>query len=355
MDLSPVDFCGEMVSSFAETLYTLVFEDPKLSAIATIVTGIKAKKQVVILGILDLVGRKKTTTQCAPLDSEEQIDSVEKFWDPEHIEDRFVECWKNLLEKFTVWGLKSGIQKPDLTGTDFANFLEDQILDGLRRSVLRIAWFSDKDAESFTDGGHVKDGLNLDYFNPIDGFWKQFYAIVAANPAQRVTISENAGANFAAQAFDAADITARKVTGIFQQMYAKADERLLGSSDVAFYVTRSMAEQYRLERTDFANIEISYKRTEEGWDYLEYNGIPIIVLAFQDRMIKQYFSSATVAYQPHRAYLATKSEMQIGVEEERNLSEIETFYDQREKEYVADILYTLDAMAVRDEMFVFAY
>ncbi len=196
LDLTPVDWCGEQVQSFAEAFYEATFDSPALAEVFSIVTGIVAKKQIVILGFMDIVGRKKTVATCAPKESDRKIRSKQKLWDPEWIEDRFVECWKNLLEKFTVWGLNVGIKKPDLTGTDFANFLEEAISSQIKEAIYRIAFFGDKDAEFQSDGGLIADELNgipldIDYFTPIDGLWKQFYAIVAANPEQYTRIDAN--------------------------------------------------------------------------------------------------------------------------------------------------------------------
>ncbi len=354
VDLSPVDFCGKQVMSFKEAFWTKTFENPALNELLTVIPGVKAKQQVVILGLIGMVGKTMQTTNCAPDVSDQEIPSIEKFYDPGYVEDRFTECWKNLLAKFTVWGLKAGINKPDLTGTDFADFLEERVIDGLQQSIYRIVWFAEKTADHIADGGHFTDGLDLRYVNTIDGLWYQFFAIATANPTQRITIAKNAELTFALQKFTPQDVTDQVVTGYFQDMVDNTDERF-DEEEKAFYVTRSVASQYKRERKAFTNIDEAYKRTETGWDYLEFDGIPVYVLKFEDRMIKQFQSSATAAYLPHRIYLATKENLHLATEEEGGMTSIDAFFDQKDKQYYIDMLYSLDALIIEDYKLMVAY
>lgn len=354
LNLDPVDFCGKQVMSFQEALWIATFEDPQLRELLTIIPGVKAKQQVVILGFLGLLGKKANTTQCAPEVSDSNIPAVQKFYNPAYIEDRFTECWKNLLEKFTVWGLKSGIRKPDLTGTDFANFLEERVLESLRQAIYRIVWFADTAAENIADGGNLTAGLDPEYFTMLNGFWKQFFAIATANPGQRVTIAKNSGASYALQAFTPTDTTNQVVTGYFQSIVTGMDERLAGMNP-KFFVTRSIAEQYRAERRAFANIDLAYMRTEEGWDMLEYAGYPVIVLNFEDRMIKEFFNTGTAWHLPHRIYFTTIENLHLATEEEGALSEIDAFFDKKDKQYYIDVLFALDTMVVEDYKVMLAY
>lgn len=459
--LSATDFCGKQVMGFDEAFWVKTFENPNINELLTVIPGVKGKQQVVILGLLDLVGRKATTTQCAPLVSDQVIPDVQKFYDPGYIEDRFVECWKNLLTKFYVWGLKNGIRKPDLTGTDFANFLEERVIDGLIQSIYRIVWFSDKAAAHFADGGIITDSIPLDYINPINGLWKQFFAIAAANPTQKYTISANNGGlatpalpvgtagtsgslatdnyfvrvsainasgetvaspetaaiavtgptgsisvaytavpgatgyrvyvgttagaqtvyfpdaasplvitslagtagtpktvntatTYAGQAFTPADVTNQTVTGIMQAMINGMDERLAGF-DPKFYVTRSVAQQYMAERRAFPYIDLAYDRQEDGFDRLYIDGYEIVVLKFEDRFIKQFHDSGAGYYLPHRIYFTTRDNLHMATEEEGRMTELEAFYDQKDKEYYIDMLYTVDALVIEDYKVVLAY
>lgn len=354
LNLDPITFTGRQIETMKEAFWTAVFLNPQISTLLLVVPGIKAKQQVVILGMLGLVGKKKGA-QCKPDVSDEQIDAIEKWWDPEYIEDRFEECWKDLLGKFTAWGLKNGIDKPDLTGTEFALFLEERIATALAESVYRIAFFGDKTIDNIADGGVLKDGVDIRYFNAINGFWKQLFAIATAKPDLHVAIAKNAGANVAAQKFTAQDTTDQVATGILESMVAQADERLLADPNVGFIVTKSFADQYKRERKKATGFELPYLRVEQGIKVLEYDGIPLYVLGIQDRIIKSYMTGAK-SNLPHRVILTTiASNLQLGVEEESDLSALDAFYDKTEKTYIIDTGYSIDAMVVEDHMTVTAY
>lgn len=207
--LSATDWCGKQVVAFREAFWTLTFQNPSINSLVTVVPGIKGKQQIVILGLLDLVGKTKSTAQCAPDVSDQVIDDVQKFWNPNWVEDRFVECWKNLLEKFYVWGLKNNIAASDLTGTDFADFLLERVIDGLVQSIYRIAWFGKTNIANVSGGGVLKNGVDIRYFNAIDGFWEQFFDVAAEFPEHYSQIPNNYGG----VATPAAATTATATTG----------------------------------------------------------------------------------------------------------------------------------------------
>jgi hypothetical protein len=351
VDLSPVDFCGKQVMSFTESFWTTTFQNPAINELVTVIPGVKAKQQVIILGLIGLVGKTKTLGQCAPDVSGQTIPSIEKYYNVNQIEDRFVECWKDLLDKFVVWGLKNNIQKPDLTGTDFANFLEERVVDGLVQSIYRFAWFGDTAITS----AQLSAGLDVRYFNAIDGYWKQLMTIATAHTEQYVNIPNNAGASYAAQAFTAADTTNQLITGIMQQMIDKADTRLTSDPDLKFYVTKSVADQYKRERKAFPYIDLAYGRTESGMQTMQIDGYDIVVLDFEDRFIKSYFNNGTKYNNPHRIYLTVKSNLHLPVEEQGSMTDLEAFYDKRDKQYYIDMLYTIGALVVEDYKVVIAY
>lgn len=355
LDQSDLTFSGKQITSLKEAFFTATFTNPALSDVFKVVTGIKAKEQIVIFGLLGLVG-KKSGTNCAPDTNGSTIPAIEKWWDPEWIEDRFEECFKDLLKKFTAWGLKNGIDKADLTGTEFALFLEERISQSLAEAIFRIALFGKKTAANVAGGGVIKDGIDVRFFNPIDGFWEQAFAIVAANSNQRVAIAKNGGASYAAQKFDQTDIDNQVITGVLREMIAAADERLTADPNAQFWVTKSVADQYKAERLKAgANLEIGYTRTEAGMQQFEFDGYTINILSIQDRIIRAYMDNGTKWNLPHRIFFGLVDDHQLGVEEEGNLTELDPFYDKTSKKYIVDLGFQLDMKIVEDYKNVFAY
>lgn len=355
--ITPADltFNGKEIQSLNEAVLTDVFAKPALHQIHTVVTGVTAKMQIAFLGLLGLVGKKKAA--CDITANTGGIAMTEKFWQPEYITDRFEDCWETLKGTFFIWGLKNGIQKPDLTATDFANFFQERLSDAIYECWLRVAWFSDKQAAD-ADGspyGYFTAGIDLDFWNTIDGFWKQLFSIATTDTNRRSTIARNAQTSISAQKFTAADTTNRVVMGIFEDMKYNADFRLREKSDLMFVVTQSMFDQYSKELRSYTNVELSYERIEGGYTALSFEGIPVIAVSFFDRMISGYMNDGAGYYRPHRAVLTTKEQLQIGIEEEAALSEFDPFYDKRTKKYYVDFGFMMDAKVSQDHLVQVAF
>lgn len=347
---------GKEVTALSEAVIERVFQKPGLRDFHTIIPGIVAKTQVVFLGRLGLVG-KKNTGNCAPAANASEIGVSDKFWLPEYIEDRFQKCWTDLEETFFVWGLGKGIKKAELSGTDFWNFLEEILADAVEECVLRLAWFGDKDAKnySYSPPGVIKNGIDVDYFNPIDGFWKQIFAAVATNSARKAgTITKNSGSTFDLQAFDDNDITNKVVSKYFRLLLTKADYRLRGETGIRIYCTQSMFDQYVAE-LEASGLTPAFEVITNGITVLKRSGVEIVAINFWDRYINTYESNALKAHLPHRALLTIKENLQIATEEESNFSELTTYYDPKEKDMTIDFGFNEDAMLVEDYMMEVIY
>jgi hypothetical protein len=354
---SDLTFSAEQIRSISEAIIEKYFNKPSLTEFHTLVPGIEYKKKIAILGVLGLVG-KKTNGDCTTDINPGQIGMSEKEWTPEYITDRFAQCWEDeLKDSFFVYGLKAGIEIADLTNTDFANFLEDRIGDAMAEGVYRHAWFGDKDAANYDDSpaGTIKNGVDVDYFNAIDGFWKQIFAICAGNADQLIAITANSQSTYADQKFDATDTTNEVATNTYQGMIDGADERLTESGNAFIVSTKSLADQYKRERKKASGIEPAYTRVEKGISYLEVDGVRVYVFSFWDRMIKAYFNNGTKYHLPHRAILVQKENLQIGTKEQGALAKLDPFYDKLTKKYYVDFGFNLDAKIPDDVQIMAAY
>lgn len=353
---SDLTWNGEEIKQLSEAIYEGVYSKPELTKFHTIVSGIKAKKQIVLLGALGLVGLKQTGCSITP--NAGTITMSEKFWDPEYVGDRFQQCWTDLRESFWVWGLKPGVEKADLGKTEFSAFFSERLEDAMQEMIYRIAWFNDTDASlvSASPAGTVTAGTTIGYFNIIDGFWKQLFAIAVADTARKTTAlsSRNAQATFALQAFTSDDTTNKVAETCFQNLKYEADFRLREEPNLVIVATQSLVDQYAKELRS-RNIDASFERIEKGFTSLKFEGIEIIGVSIWDRMIRTYFSNGTKYYLPHRAVLTTKENLQIGVEEIGNLSELDPFYDQTTKLFNVDFGFNIDAKIIEDYKVQVAY
>lgn len=354
-DLSNLDFNGEEVKALGECIQESVFTNPEATLFHEFVPGIKAKKQIAILGKVDgLTG--KGTGGCDPANDVLNIGTSQKFWNPEPVSNRFAYCWTELKDSFFIYATKNGLDIANLEGTDYLNFIESRLSEAMKEEVLRIVWFSDTAADHSDATGVITPGTDLGYFNKIDGLWKQLFAIVTAD-SDRLTSgldTRNGGASYAAQEFTATDVTNRVVTNTLQNMRYGSDSRLRSKTNLMYVVTQSVADQYEKELTE-ANVAFTTDRLENGMSQLKSGSITVVSFEFWDRIIRGYEDNGTTYNLPHRAVLLTKDNTQVGTEEVANLSEIDVFYDRKEKKNYVDTAYKIDAKIIEDELVQVAY
>lgn len=354
---SDITFNGEEIRGVSEALFESTFAKPELAQFHEVVNAIVVKKQIVILGrINELVGAG--TGACDPADGTATITMSEKFWDPVTVSDRLALCWTQLKSTFWAWGLKQGISKPDLTATDFANFVLERLDDAMFEMIYRLVWFNDVDAATTaaSPAGVLTAGTNPVFFNKLNGMWKQLFAIVAAD-ADRLTTglsARNGQSTFALQKFTSTDTTNLVVTSTLENMVTDSDYRLRGEESAQFVVTQTVYDQYKKELKR-ANIAFTTERTEQGIQMLEADGIQVFAFQFWDRIIKQYYSDGTKYFLPHRAILTTPQNLQVGTGEESAFSDVDIFYDKTKKKTFFDFQLDIDAKVIQDELVQLAY
>jgi hypothetical protein len=244
------------------------------------------------------------------------------------------------------------LNEPDLTGTDFAAFIVDRMNDAMAEDVLRIAWLGDTTAESVdaTPSGILSSGVSpLDY-NQLDGFWKQLFAIGAANPDQVYTITENAAASKAAQ--DA--LAANRAFLTFQALNNNADFRLRSAQNKIILTTMSLLDNYATYLETQGN-DASFIRIEDGFSTLRYRNMEIIGVDLWDRYIRADFDNGTTYDIPHRAVLTTKDQLALGVDASSALADLDQWFEKLTKKTNFRGGYKMDVKALESYMFSLAY
>ena len=347
-DPSGLAFNGKEIMSLAQNIFERVFVKPQLSSILTVITGIKAKEQIGFLGKIGLVGRN-IGSSCAPTVSEEGITASDKFWEPAAIEDRFSQCWKDIKNSFFIWGTKNGIKIADLTDTEYIQFLEERFADAVWEAVLRIAYFGDTDAANVYDDGVITDDIDITYFNHIDGIWRQLFDHFTTSPT--TAISRNAQASYANQEFVAADVTNKVATVAFSAIVDAADYRLKGDPNAVFQVTWSVWRQYQKElEASSATNELAWVMMQDGKKALAYNGFPVIPLDFWDRNIRAYEDTGSKWNKPHRILFTVPTNIAVGTEETEMMSQMETWYEKKDRTVYTDIAWRMDAKVLEEYM-----
>lgn len=335
-------FDREQIKGISEAVFESGFAKPELNLFHKVVTGIVAKKQMAILGRLNgMVGLGDGS--CDPDEETNAFGGTDKTWDPAVVSARLPQCAKDLENTFFAYALKPGVTKNDLTSTDFAVYVEELIGDLMSDAVLRNAWFGDTAAENVTDGGVITDSINPAYFTKVDGFWKQIFAIVAADATRKTAglATKNAAATFALQAFTTTDTTNRVVSLALQNARFGADLRLRAKANKIFVCTQSVVDQYETELID-QNKSYTLENVMEGISMLKSGGITVYGFDFWDRTIQTAYSNGTKWFLPHRAVLLNPENMQIGTENTESLTELDVFYDKVSKKEFFDFQFNID-------------
>jgi hypothetical protein len=352
-----LDFTGDIVKSSSEAVFVSAFAIPDVNQFLSIVGGIKTKKQIAILGRLNsLLGLG--SGECNPSGRTVTSALSGKEWNPATVSDRLTYCWTEIAETFFIWATKNGLEKNDLTGTDFALFVEQLLTPEIKETWLRLAYFGDTDAANYDDSpaGVITNGTNLAFFNKIDGIWKQIYAIVGADASRKTAglATKNGQSTYALQAFNDTDTTNKVVTKTLQNMRFGADSRLRNKQGLIYTTTQSVADQYERELIEY-NVAYTTERLEEGIMVLRSGGITVLSFEFWDRIIESFYNNGTKLFLPHRAILSVAENIQVGTEEESNLSEFDMFYDKNTKTTNVDFQFNLDAKVIIDHEIQVAY
>ena len=334
-----------IVQSMSETLFEGYFKDEKIQEAYSIQTGIKAGKQVIVFKRhTGLAGFNRTGCSTTANDTWE-IDAQEKSWAPKYVGDRFEMCYDDFLDTFFAWRNKNGVDKPDISGTELAAFIVEQLQDTISEVYMRLADFGDKGLAAGT-GNNITAG-QVKYFTPIDGFFAQLDDIVAADASRKSTTagltSRNGQVTYALQKFTTgagSDTTNAVVTTALDAVWYDADMRLRGmdKNSLVYKVTQSVYDQYERERKAVGSIPEAYRRVEDGVLQLFCNGIEVKPMSHWDRIIAEFFgddATPTSAVRPHRIWLTTRTNNIVGCEELADLSNFKAWFsDDDEKFYL---------------------
>jgi hypothetical protein len=347
IDFSNFTFTAEQIRDINELIFDDVLQAPELTLLCTLYPGIVFDKEIGFIGEGDLVGKKRQG--CDPLPQQWKIGTRKVTWTPKPWEILLKECWTDLEATAAVYSLRTGCDIADFTDTDYYALVVEVLTKAVKKFIIRLVWFNDTDAEDVTDGGVITDGTDLGCFNILDGFFKQFLTLVAANPAQRVTITENAGASYALQALDPANMPA-----YLQKLKFNAPMVLRGRQASSFIVcTQSFYDAWDMYLQG-KDLESTYANLINGQTTLAYNGIPLIPMPVWDEIIAAYEDTGTKLNNPHRAILTIKEVLAVGVDGEDSFEKMDTWYEKKERAVYTELMGKADAKVLNPAMFQMA-
>lgn len=344
LSLNPLE-----AAELSEAILEQVFVQGDLAEMHDISTGIQFNKQIPFISNVGESG--KVSADCVPPEAD-GVTVTQKLWLPKIIEARFIHCQKDLNALFKLAQRVRRINPEffDKINSPVFEVLSAKIIDSLKRSIFRLAWFGDTAADVTANGGVFLAGTDLGLFTPIDGFWKQIFAEVTG--AKRITITQNAAVSFAAQLA----ITPTEAKQYIDAVYKAADARLKANPDAAFYVTETIYEAYaQWIRDEAAGNGGLTQVVVDGVQRVAYNGRPVMPIYEWDRYIQTYQQNGVVYNLPHRILFTMPMNLAIGTVAESDLETLDSFYDKTLKSNIVDYAYSLDAKFLEDYLAVVAY
>ena len=218
-----------------------------------------------------------------------------------------------------------------------------------------------KDTENtvtVNEGGYITEDVDPEYFDIIDGLFKQLRGLVAEDNNRGQTITANSKTSKADQM---GEMTPDSAYSLLSSMWYKAPIKLRqmrADTNVdnrpKFLVTQSIAdayEQYLIGK----GIDRTYVNLVEGVQVLSFLGVPVVPMAIWDEMIQAYNDLGDTYFKPHRALLTTKSVLAVGTPNgDREFGEFDIWYDKTSRKNYILLKDKLDAKIANPDHFIYA-
>lgn len=321
LDLDKFTFQGRVVQAISELLMDETIKGPDINSVHTVFPDIVAHTEVGFIGKGGLIGQ--ANSGCSPAPKPWKVNTRKLLWEPATWEVLLHLCWTELEQSAAVYALRTGVDIPDFSDTDYMNLVLQVLNESIMDFWWRLFWFNDTAADNVSSGGIITDGTDTSYFSMINGFWQQIYAQYASNPAQHAAIiTENAGATYIAQRLDPDNIVK-----YFADVVFSAPIPLRKQSDRFLLVTQSVYDAYTQYLMNAHSLESARLMLMDGREALSYNGTPVIPNAKWDDIIETYEDTGTKLNNPHRIVFTAQSVLGVGVDNPDSFERLRIWYD----------------------------
>lgn len=354
LDLSEFTMNEDEAREVSKLIFEAAITGGDLSEYHEIETGIEHKTQIPFIGTLGLVGAK--VAGCDRNENPAQIKLTEKYWDPELIGDRLKHCATDVNALLKLFKKAKRINPDFYDRIDAEEFgvIVAKVAEAITAMLNRIVWFNDKAAANVTGSGVITDGVDLKYFNIINGLFKQILAEVPEGAANHVTIAANDEATYTAQQNLAADVGLKTLRKMYNGMDARFFDTWQKGAEPQFLLTRQLFQNYQ-DYLEDKSLAFTMAEVKDGVTAMSYRGIPIKVRHDWDANIRAYQDNGTKWNLPHRAVLTVKENIPVGTLSTEDLSKIESWYEKKDKANYIDFDLKLDAKHLLPYLTVAAY
>ncbi len=351
LDFSNITPDNGAVREVNKLVFLEVLQADRIGTLLDIHRNVYNGDKLGLIGEFGLLGL--ASTGCSPEYGNDAINTAEKEWDIAAWQIAENLCYADVESTLVKYTLESGTNIADMTANDY---LDEVVVPRLELAIMkmyiRLAFFSDKDAETTANGGILKVGVNKNYFNLTDGIFKQLYAGVTAGTTKRVSIAANSEATIA----DQMNAINSQAVDVLDDMIAAAPAKLRQNSEQIIYVSQAFATGFeaQLLKTYYGS-ELQWQSLFNGIRETTYRGIRIRVVPMFDEIIQNYEGTATAYNLPFRAIYTTERNLALGVNGTDEFAELDIFFDRTTR---LNHIYATDkmgAMVIDESMAVIAY
>lgn len=320
------------ITELRELLFETVYNDPDIDLVISNETGVSNGKK---LGRIYSMGEVGTNhSGCSPTYENINIQGVEKTWELGSWEIAKHICYEELENTIVEESMNTGTERAYLADTPYWDTVLMPLLEkAIKEMFWRIAWFGDKDAKNIANGGNITAGFDPKLFNMCDGLWKRIFAIMTANPGQRVSIA----ANVATEKINNADTVTYKAQKeairqsgaaikVFDELLSEADSRIFDQGGIIM-TTNSLFKALRNDVKNLHNLQLPLEAVQNGISLSSYDGHDIIVLDVWDRLIKKFENNGTALNNPFRALCVSPENLFVGTNDTDKIASLDVNFN----------------------------
>lgn len=343
------------IKSLKEIVYLGVISDGQLNELVTVKGGVKTGDREAWLDPMSMVGKK--SRKCDPECDEALAPLIEKEWNLKEWDSRLCICYADLEDVLYDLGLKDGVMRGDLTNTEYSQLLETLYVDALEKMYHRFTWFGDTDASHVEDGGIIVDDADLDFFNVVDGVFKQIEELIADGNSEITNLRIEA--NYEASREAQMDYDWSAVTTLRKALLSPKP-LLKKQKDTVVYVSGFFMNKLKLElleRPEYTSEQFALNVL--GFNTVNFLGYEITEMLEWDEAIETFLKGAddpAAAYdRPFRVLVTTKSNLVVGVPSEETFLQMNAWYERKDRKMYMEAMDKLDVLLMLPRLVTIAW
>jgi hypothetical protein len=285
----------------------------------TVYPNVKYKQNVFLANALRNI--TALNNGCAdPTCTPDTFDIDDKVITTANVAVKLEQCWKEFYDEFIVESYKSGINMPDLTGTQLANVMLDRVRNGIKSDVVRNMWGGDTGSVNcnynWTDGlfqlmnaGGVSVGTGTTGAVPGSALYTTVSSILPAGDGETL------------------------LDAVWQG--ASADLQQIPAGEKRIFVTPNIYNNYYASLTQIAtagSVDYGHSEAQSGVNYprLHFRGVEVVPMYEWDTIMTTHnptiWDIGGTDYKQGAIYTA-KSNLMLGSDVTAPENELKMFYD----------------------------